>query len=255
MTNSEHRASNGERRLSFGTRAHDYDRYRPTFPSAAVTWGLGNTPMTVVELGAGTGQMTRVLAQAGHLVVAVEPHASMRDQLRAGLGSAADVLAGSAESIPLGAEAADAVVAAESYHWFDEQVALREIARVVRPAGMLMIVWLIPDEGVPWVKALTETLASTRSQRVAGIPTPQLGPWFTDVEEAAFPLFHPLDQARLVGLVDTFSSVALSPRRDKVLKDLASLARTHPDLAGRTTFDLPYIVRVIRAVKPSRDAT
>jgi hypothetical protein len=79
--------------------------------------------------------MTRVLAQAGHLVVAVEPHASMRELLRAGLGSAADVPAGSAESIPLGDEAADAVVAAESYHWFDEQVALREITQVVSPGG------------------------------------------------------------------------------------------------------------------------
>ena len=248
VSSSEEQPSRGQRRLSFGAGAEAYDRFRPSFPPEAIAWALGTAPLTVVELGAGTGLMTQVLVRAGHRVVAVEPDPLMRERLRARVGPAADVRAGSAESIPLGDAEVDAVVAAESFHWFDRPAALVEMARVVRLRGPLVIVWNVRDHEVAWVRELSGIVVRTEpGPTYDHAALPDVGPQFVDVEEARFPHRFPLDEQRLVGLASTISSVALSPDRDDVLAEVRRLARTHPDLAGRETFELPFIARVIRS--------
>jgi SAM-dependent methyltransferase len=131
------------RASSFGQRAAEYDRSRPEYPSeaidlAAARMGLG-TDSEVLDLGAGTGKLTRLLAQRFARVTAVEPDAAMR----AVLSQVTDCLAveGSAEAIPLADVSVDAVFVGQAFHWFDTDAALPEIARVLRARGGLVLVW------------------------------------------------------------------------------------------------------------------
>ena len=238
-------AEDALRSSSFGTVAEVYDRYRPTFPPEALAWALGDPALEVLDLGAGTGLMTQVLVDLGHQVVAVEPDDAMRHQIP---GRAPDAIchAGSAEAIPLPDASEDAVVAAESYHWFDKPRALPEIARVLRPQGRLVIVWNVSDESVTWVKDFHALLQSVN-------PAPRGGtgravspePWFTVSEDRRFPHAHTTDADGLVGMAATWSPIIVSPRRDEVLDSIRTFATTHPDLAGRSSFDVPYLTRVV----------
>ena len=122
-----------------------YERSRPGYPEDAVRWLAGEKPCDVVDLGAGTGKLTRTLVELGHRVTAVEPLPEMLDQLRAAVPEATAVRGG-AEAIPLPAESADVVTVAQAFHWFDHGPALLEIARVLRPGGHIALVWNVRDE-------------------------------------------------------------------------------------------------------------
>ena len=130
-----------ELRLSFGNAAADYDRGRPGWPAEVAEVGGLPPDAHVLDLGAGTGKLTRVLARRFARVSAVEPDAAMRALI------VGDVLAGSAEEIPLPDESVDGVFCAEAFHWFEWPVALREIARVLRPRGVLVLCFNLPDGG------------------------------------------------------------------------------------------------------------
>jgi SAM-dependent methyltransferase len=121
----------------------DYERGRPSWPAGVVELAGVPAPATVLELGAGTGKLTRLLASRFARVIAVEPDADMR-RLLATLCPDAEVRPGSAEAIPVEAGAADAVFAAEAFHWFDGERALAEVARVLRPHGALVLMWNVP---------------------------------------------------------------------------------------------------------------
>ena len=120
-----------------------YERGRPSYPSDALSpIGLSSSA-TVLDLGAGTGKLTRLLVSRFSRVIAVEPDDEMRRLLGA-LAPAAESLAGRAERIPLPDESVDAVFAAECFHWFDTERALAEAARVLRPRGTLVLLWNVP---------------------------------------------------------------------------------------------------------------
>lgn len=175
------------RRQSFGRAAALYDRARPAYPREAIEWMLGREPLRVVDLGAGTGIFSREVAAVGHAVTAVEPDAEMRGQLeRASRG--VEALEGSAEAIPFGDEAVDAVVAAQSFHWFDNAVALAEIARVLVPGGLFAPIWNVRDESVPWVRGMSSVIkAGTGIETsVHARPGRDFGPRFGAPERAEF---------------------------------------------------------------------
>jgi SAM-dependent methyltransferase len=124
---------------SFGAAASEYERVRPEWPPGAVDraaalLGLGRDA-EVVDLAAGTGKLTRLLADRFYRVVAVEPDERMRALLEV------ESLAGTAEHIPLADASADAVFVGDAFHWFDAPTALAEIARVLRPRGGLALLW------------------------------------------------------------------------------------------------------------------
>ena len=121
----------------------DYERGRPGWPFEVVEIPGLPSAATALELGAGTGKLTRLLVSKFEEVVAVEPDEGMRGALVA-LCPQAQVLAGSAEEIPLADGSVDAVFAAEAFHWFDGGRALAEIARVLRPRGALVLMWNLP---------------------------------------------------------------------------------------------------------------
>lgn len=239
-----------DRRLSFGETAAAYDRFRPSYPEAALRWALGDSPLRVLDLGAGTGLMTAVLLDLGHWVDAVEPDAGMRHLLSSRVAGRASVHEGSAESIPLPDGSVDAVVTAQAFHWFDLDRALPEMARVLTDGGRLAVVWNTRDDDVPWVdevSALVGRLDARSGNRDADLPA--VSPQFVGLERATFHHDQDMDADGLVNLVSTFSYVALSPMRDEVLGKVRALTTDHPDLAGRQRFSMPYETVVYRATK------
>ena len=141
------------RRLTFGAHAGAYERARPAWPEDVARWLLPDGAALVVELGAGTGKLTRAVAALGARVVAVEPDARMLAVLR---GLDHEGVEGSAEAIPFGDGAADAVVAGSSLHWFDLETALREIHRVLRPGGRFGFGWNHRDDRHPVMARMSE---------------------------------------------------------------------------------------------------
>lgn len=139
------------RAASFGTVAQAYADHRPSYPGAAVAWLVGSSPGRVLELGAGTGKLTQSITALGHDVVATDPSADMLAQLRRA-APAAHRWVGRAENIALPTSSVDVVAAGQAYHWFDHERALPEIARVLRPGGVLALVWNAADQKVPWVR-------------------------------------------------------------------------------------------------------
>ena len=169
----------------------------PGYPEDAVRWLVGEEPRDVVDLGAGTGKLTRVLVALGHRVTAVEPLPEMIARLLEAVPGVTAV-EGGAEAIPLPAASADVVTAAQAFHWFDHGPALREIARVLRPGGSLALVWNTRDDREPWVAQLSEEAIGreTVEEGDAAAPVEESG-LFGAVERASFPHAQQLDRERL----------------------------------------------------------
>mgnify|MGYP003768004135 CR=1 FL=1 len=256
--------------LSFGPAAHLYDAIRPSYPPDAVAWALapvGPGRWRIADIGAGTGIMTRLLATAGHEVIAVEPDALMRAQLVATTtarpnaaisGTAASsvtVVDGSAEALPFDHAALDGAVAAQAYHWFDRSRAHAELARVIRPGGVFAAVWNRRDDSVPWVAEYSRIVDGAKTD-VAGrdryaYTVETYGPEFGAVEQARFrhhTRHTPESLVRLMQSRSYYLRASATQQRDLV-RAIVDLTRRHPDLAGRAEFDLPYETLVFRAVR------
>ncbi|MEV4755728.1 class I SAM-dependent methyltransferase [Micromonospora sp. NPDC049559] len=252
MTDHE-TGSRTDQALSFGAAAARYDRFRPPYPRTAASWiAAAPPPARVVDLGAGTGILTRTLIGLGYDVVPVEPDEAMRARLAAAtLG--ATPLAGSAESIPLRDGEADAVVAGTAYHWFDRDRAHAEAARVLRPGGAFAAIWNIRDNTVDWVAELTRIADRWRRDdrgRDAVIETfDSFGPDFVDFERAEFrhEVLHTPES--LVTMMTTRSYyLTASPQEQATIeRELRALTSEHPQLAGRESFELPYRALAYRA--------
>jgi SAM-dependent methyltransferase len=233
------------RAASFAEVAAEYERARPGYPEEAVRWLAGEPPRDVVDLGAGTGKLTRALVALGHRVTAVEPLPELRAVLRERAPGAA-VVAGGAEAIPLPAGCADVVVAAQAFHWFDHAAALPEIARVLRPGGRLALVWNTRDDRVPWVARLSAAIGSESVEsRDARDPVEASG-LFGPVETATFSLSQRLDRGLLRDLVLSRSSCATRPpgEREPVL---AAVDAIYDEEAGPGGLVLPYRTECFRA--------
>jgi SAM-dependent methyltransferase len=168
----------------FARAADVYERARPSYPQEAIDWLVAQTGLgpgkTVVDLGAGTGKLTRLLIPSGARVVAVEPIAEMAAHI-----DGAEVLDGTAEEIPLADGTADVVTVAQAFHWFDHDLALPEIHRVLRDGGSLVLVWNMRDLDNPVQRGVEDLLASRRAET----PLRLLGTWRAPLAES--PLFGP----------------------------------------------------------------
>jgi SAM-dependent methyltransferase len=228
---------------SFGPVAARYERGRPPYPSAALDWLLpGGTPR-VLDLGAGTGKLTRQIRDRGLEVTAVDPSDGMRAELGRVLPGV-PVLAGAAEDIPLSAATVEVVLCAQAWHWVDAGRAVPEVARVLSPGGRLGLIWNLRDEREDWVRRLGEIIMSPELHRPAEIGAP-----FGPVESREFTWTHHLDLSRLLDLVASRSYVILLPddARAALLERVRELAATHPALAGRDTYAMPIVTQCARA--------
>lgn len=235
------------RATSFGRVADAYERARPGYPEEAVRWLAGDEPCDVVDVGAGTGKLTRVLVALGHRVVAVEPLAEMRAHA-ARTAPGARILEGSAEKLPLPDASADVVASAQAFHWFDHAVALPEIVRVLRPGGRLALVWNTRDDRVPWVRRLSAAIGSeTVESRDAEEPLAASG-LFGPVERASFSFAQRLDRATLLELVLSRSYCATRPpeEREPVLAEVGRIFDENASGEGGW-IELPYVTECFRA--------
>jgi SAM-dependent methyltransferase len=234
------------RRLSFGSVAALYERYRPAYPAAAVAWLLGPSALRVLDLGAGTGKLTRAVLAAGHDVVAVEPDVEMRAELAAAL-PAVLLHAGAAEDIPLPDASVDAVTMGQAFHWIDRDGALPEIARVLRPGGVLAVTWNLRDESVGWAAELTSVTDGGDSTRDAREETESFGECFGPVERARFAHVFPVDVDGLAGLVASWSYTITRPaeEQERILADVRALGRRVADRDG--TIGVPFVTVCLRA--------
>ena len=232
---------------SFAQVAGPYERGRPSYPEEAVRWLVGDDPLDVVDLGAGTGKLTRALVALGHRVTAIEPLPEMLELLPTAAPGAAAIL-GTAEIIPLPDASADVVTAAQAFHWFDHLVAMPEIARVLRPRGRLGLVWNTRDDHEPWVAELSRVIGSETIE-AADVEEPiAASELFRAVEKTTFSWAQQLDRATLRDLVLSRSYCASRPpeEREPVLADVERLFDEH---AVDGAIELPYVTECYRADK------
>ena len=237
----------------FSRSADTYVRGRPDFPPAALDWlreDLGmRADRTVIELGAGRGKFTRLLAETGAAVTAVEPVATMLERLVRDLPGVA-ALRGEAQHIPLPDASADAVVCAQAFHWFATRAVLAEIRRVLKPGGVLGLIWNIRDESVAWVRELTAIMAPYEGDA----PRYYNGEWrgvfpapgFGELHERAFPHAHAGSPEQvIVDRVASVSFIAALPdaQRARVLEEVRRLIESTPELSGRASVAMPYVTR------------
>jgi len=233
----------------FGSAADVYERARPSYPDEAVRWlaeraGLG-AGTTVVDVGAGTGKLTRLLLSTGARVVAVEPVRAMRAILRERTPGV-EVVDGVAEALPLPDGSADAITVAQAFHWFDHAVAIPELHRVLRPGGALVLIWNSRDMTDPLQQALEELLRPLRRDA----PYQLGGAWRTPLEDSG--LFGAPDEARFriaqemtaEGVCERVASTSFvaamtAEEREPLLAQVRELAGDRP---GR--FDFPYVTEV-----------
>ena len=248
---------------SFGAVASAYERFRPGPPAIAIDWMLPSGALVVVDLAAGTGAMTRDLVGRVGSVIAIEPDDRMRAVLAENL-PAVDARKGTGESMPLADSSVDAVLAASSWHWMDADRALREVARVLRPGGVLGVVWAGPDPDGPFLlqaQSLLSEMSSNRDANVDSFAGADLGADVLDVENRvetvlAIPDDTPFTQPEhqtwtwdvaltaddLIGLLGTFSWIITMPddRRAFVISEARRILRDGLGVSGDVKVDVQY---------------
>jgi SAM-dependent methyltransferase len=238
---------------SFGEVADAYDRGRPTYPREAAAWLTADAPVSVLELGAGTGKLTEQLVALGHDVHATDPDAAMLAKLSQRLPEVRTSQA-SAEEIPAGDRSYDVVVCAQAFHWFDLDKALPEIARVLKAGGLLSLVWNERDERVPWVRRLGAIIGTQEQLRepAAALDGSAL---FGELEEAEFRFRQQVDQHTIKDLVVSRSNIATLPpeRREAKIAEVVALYGEYG--RGMDGMQLPYAARCFRTRVLDRPAS
>jgi SAM-dependent methyltransferase len=219
-----------------------YERVRPEYPSDAVAWLTAQLDLrpgrTVLDLGAGTGKLTRHLVATGARVIAVEPGAQMLAELRRVVPQAEAHLA-AAEEIPLPDDAVDAVTVAQAFHWFRPAEALREIHRVLRPRGTLALIWNTRDRGDPFQRRIDDLLEPFRPRRQRGTRSRtdalRASDLFGPLAERRFAFSTELDANGVVERIASISLVASAPpeMRAALERDLRQLVA---ETGGRVDF-------------------
>lgn len=231
---------------SFGPVADAYDRARPSYPEEAVSWMTGAGRSVVLELGAGTGKLTKVLHGTGHDVLATDPLLEMLARLAKRVP--VQHVVATAEHIPLRSRSVDLVVCGQSFHWFDHDLALPEIARVLRPGGVLALVWNTYDESIPWVRRLKQLISpEAGTQDEAAMPLMET-PYFGFVDTRQFRFWQTHTAASLADLTRSVSYVATmsDSGRASVLAKVDALYAEYG--RGHDGMQVPYVTRCYRAV-------
>jgi len=253
----------------FDRSAETYERGRPDYPTRAIDH-LGRVlhlgpGTTIVELGSGTGKLTRGLARVGAARVAVEPMPGMR-RVFARTVPEVPVLEGTAEAIPLPDRFADAVVAGQAFHWFDPKRAMPEIARVLRPGGGIGLVWNYRDESVAWSKRLSEIVGEYRRRSypradTSPAPTTRDERWRRAITGAHSPFgplhhrtFSHVQRASRATFVDralSISVIAILPpaERRRVAARVRAVMPTDRRTRGRRVLEMPMRTEVYWAFR------
>ena len=264
--------------MSFGLIAEDYDRLRPGPPDEAVDWLVPAGCEVAVDLGAGTGLLTRKLMSRAGRVIAIEPDDRMSAVLRA-RSPEVEVLQGTAEAIPLPDASVDGVFVSSAWHWMDPDLAIPEICRVLRDGGRFGVVWAGRDRRVSWLQDIggahspphsgpagggsadsgsadsratdTESAGTGPQPRRREVDLPEDGP-FSHVETGTFGFTRAMTVDAIVALLATYSGLISASLADRA----ATLARTRAALSqrfpGAREIDVPMRASCWRADRAPR---
>ncbi|GLY13782.1 class I SAM-dependent methyltransferase [Kineosporia rhizophila] len=243
-----------QQRVSFDANATTYDSIRPGWPAPTVRWltGTSDRHLDVIDLGAGTGKLTRTLVDLGHRVTAVEPSPGMYQVLLTAVPQAA-ALQAPAEQIPLPDHSADVVTVAQAWHWFQQPQAALEIARVLRPGGLLAVAWHERDTDVPWVRELNEIAGLARTEQAggrvhAGDTVVELPEPFGPLEHAEFEYQLSLTPGALSELASSWSYVDTHPQRAEIVERIERLGeRVAAEQGTPQELALPHRTHCYRA--------
>ncbi|CAN5620733.1 class I SAM-dependent methyltransferase [soil metagenome] len=239
------------RALTFGHVADEYDRWRPSYPAAAVDWLAPAAPARVADVGAGTGKLTSLLVARGLVVEAVEPDKRMLAVLARNNPTARRHHSVST-AVPVEDASLDAVLVADAWHWFDDDETIAELRRVLRPGGWLGLVWHVAAEPVePWeLDLMGESGRYDRSTKgsVQGLRN-RLG-YFRDEELdfAQFPWVCETTPEHLAALMAT-TSMAIAMDEDEragYLTEDRSKLQAACDAAGRASMPLRFEASCVR---------
>ena len=231
---------------SFGAVAEAYDRGRPSYPADAVAWLLDGDAKIVLELGAGTGKLTRQMADQGHAVFATEKDPAMLAVLERRVPEVSAKVA-SAEEIPANDRSVDVVIAAQAFHWFDHDVAIPEMARVLKPGGHVALVWNFFDQRIPWVRKLVDVVGEHSASSGSSHEALAESDLFGEVEAEKFALWQDVTRDTLVDIIASRSYVASLPAAEREAK-LDAVRALYDDYGrGHDGMQLPYIVECFRA--------
>ena len=246
---------------SFGSVADDYNRLRSGPPSEALDFLLPEGATDALEIGAGTGILTRLLVERIPHVTAIEPDDRMRALLAASAPDV-DAVEGHAEEIPVRSGSYDVVVAQSAWHWVDEARAVPEVARVLRPHGRLSLAWTGTDRSVDWMRSLwaggveigpedKDEVDRRRRRRhmvnvEAGGPSP-----FDEPETMLFRWTRPMSKSDLVALAATYSAVIVmdDDARRQHLDSMLRYLDEHEVFSETDVIDVPMRSYCWRATK------
>jgi SAM-dependent methyltransferase len=234
----------------FAAGATAYVAGRPDYPPEMDAWLTHDLGLTrgkmALDLAAGTGKFSPRLLATGAAVIAVEPVRAMLEQL-IGQYPEIDARNGSAQNIPLDDASVDAVVCAQSFHWFAMPEALREIHRVLKPGGAFGLVWNVRDDSVQWVAALTAIMKPFEGDA----PRYHSQKWrdvfpadgFSPLRERQFSNRHTGPPEKVI--IDRILSVSFMAalpleEREQVAAQLREIIASYPELAGKTQVTFPY---------------
>jgi SAM-dependent methyltransferase len=233
---------------SFELVADLYERGRPEYPAEAIAWIVEELDLRegriVLDLGAGTGKLTRALVPTGARVIAVEPGEQMLAELRRLLPDIETKL-GAAEAIPLADRSVDAVTAGQAFHWFRHDEAVPELHRVLRPGGAVALIWNSRDDERPVQREVSDLIAPfmPRGRPRVGASTLALAEsdLFGPVEKRTFPFVQQLDADGLAARMASTSFVAAAQpeRRAELDRRLREVVAARGGLV-----DFPYLTEV-----------
>jgi SAM-dependent methyltransferase len=233
----------------FGDRVEAYVRHRPAYPEDLVTRIEERHPLRpgpIADLGAGTGISSGLFLRRGYEVFAVEPNAPMREAAIATFGSDPrfHAIDGTAEATTLPPRSIDAVVAAQAFHWFDPARAGREMKRILRPDGLVILVWNERRTDAPFLAAYERALfehgidyAAVRHQDAAS--KDKVSAFFGDraIDEIVLPNEQRFDREGLFGraLSSSYVPPPGHPKHEAMMHALALLWDTY-GRAGHVLF-------------------
>jgi SAM-dependent methyltransferase len=250
-------ATAAERSQSFGAIAADYDRLRPGPPEEAVDWLLPAGCEVAVDVGAGTGLLTRVLASKVPRVVAVEPDDRMRAVLRA-RSPGIEALDGRGEAIPLPGASADGVFVSSAWHWMEPGPTVAEVARVLRDGGRFGLIWTRRDSETGWLHEISLREDPPRPRREdAGGPRPRsvmlpAGAQLANVMTRSFSFSLTMTVDALIDMLGTYSGVITASPAERAAGLDRARAALEELFPGASEIDVPMRAGCWRADRVAR---
>ena len=233
---------------SFGSAAGDYVAGRPGYLPDAVAWLLADVTGPVADVGAGTGKLTAEIASQGHDVTAVDPDPSMLEALRATVPGV-DTHAGQAESLPFADGSLGAVTFAQAWHWVDVPTASAEVGRVLRPGGVLGLIWNIRDESVTWVAELGAAMGASKAEAMVSGQDVVVDAPFGELVERQWRWENPVTLDGIRAMVRSRSYYIAGDEQARAQID-AAVGEVLAGLGPTGTLPMPYVTHAYRATAP-----